>query len=155
MPDLETQRLLADLARADSALCVAKARLDAHRQARTIACACRAAHPIGELALIITHWYVEPHGCTGGDFWREGEWVFACPRTGARNALHFNDYDVAYEARGTIGVAAEPTFKALYRRLFASRVDEHLHTDPPAHRCVDVDNRRDDFELPLKKVRTP
>lgn len=151
MPDPETTRLLADVARADSALRVMQARLDAHRQARTIACACGGAHPIGELALIVTHYYHEPHGCTDGDYWSEGDWVFRCPQTGVRNLLCFDDFAVPYPDRGRVGVAAEPTFKALYRYRFASRVDEHLRVDPPTYRCYDVDNRRDDFELPLKR----
>jgi hypothetical protein len=49
---------------------------------------CGKATPIRELVYIQTHWYVEPHGCTGGDYWRAGEGNFDCPHCGHRNRLY-------------------------------------------------------------------
>jgi hypothetical protein len=49
---------------------------------------CGAALEIGELTYIQTHWYEEPHGCTGGDCWHQGEGEFDCPRCGLRNRLY-------------------------------------------------------------------
>jgi hypothetical protein len=36
---------------------------------------CKGVFPINSLKYIQTHWYVRPHGCTGGDYWNQGEWV--------------------------------------------------------------------------------
>lgn len=40
------------------------------------------------LTYIATHWYTEPYGCTGGDYWSEGEGQFDCPHCGHRNRLY-------------------------------------------------------------------
>ncbi len=44
-------------------------------------------HP-GQITYIKTHWYEQPHGCTDGDIWHEGEGAFVCPKCGARNRLY-------------------------------------------------------------------
>lgn len=49
---------------------------------------CGMGHKIGELEYIQTHWYEEPHGCTGGDEWWEGEGQFICPHCNHRNRLY-------------------------------------------------------------------
>jgi len=49
---------------------------------------CGAFSPIRELIYIQTHWYVEPSGCTGGDYWCLGEGNFDCPHCGHRNRLY-------------------------------------------------------------------
>lgn len=43
---------------------------------------------VGDLTFIQTHFYIEPHGCTGGDYWRAGEGQFVCPLCGHRNRLY-------------------------------------------------------------------
>ena len=43
---------------------------------------------IRDLVYIQTHWYVPPSGCTGGDYWNEGEGQFACPHCGRLNRLY-------------------------------------------------------------------
>lgn len=49
---------------------------------------CGASFPIGQLTFIQTHWYTEPHGCAGGDYWNAGEGQFDCPACGKRNRLY-------------------------------------------------------------------
>jgi hypothetical protein len=43
---------------------------------------------IRNLVYIQTHFYVSPWGCTGGDFWKEGEGAFNCPKCDYRNRLY-------------------------------------------------------------------
>ena len=43
---------------------------------------------IGELEFIQTHYYIAPHGCTGGDYWLPGEGQFKCPHCGHINRLY-------------------------------------------------------------------
>lgn len=42
---------------------------------------------IKELTYIQTYWYVEPHGCTGGDYWKKGEGNWICPECDHTNRL--------------------------------------------------------------------
>jgi hypothetical protein len=44
--------------------------------------------PVKDLTYIQTHWYTEPYGCTGGDYWNQGEGQFTCPVCGALNRLY-------------------------------------------------------------------
>ena len=49
---------------------------------------CGQALEIGELEYIQTHWYTSPHGCSGGDYWNQGEGQFICPHCGHCNRLY-------------------------------------------------------------------
>jgi hypothetical protein len=49
---------------------------------------CGAQLPIADIVYIQTHWYTEPSGCTGGDYWNQGEGQFVCPKCGAENRLY-------------------------------------------------------------------
>jgi hypothetical protein len=51
---------------------------------------CGSSHRIKDLDLVQTHWYTEPYGCTGGDYWSEGECQVICPDCNTRNRLNFN-----------------------------------------------------------------
>jgi len=51
--------------------------------------------PISEITYIQTQWYVEPHGCTGGDYWKDGEGQFVCPRCKYVNRLYNSPEAVA------------------------------------------------------------
>ncbi len=42
----------------------------------------------GQVTYIMTHFYISPYGCTDGDYWKEGEGAFICPKCGARNRLY-------------------------------------------------------------------
>lgn len=43
---------------------------------------------IGRLVYVQTHWYREPYGCSGGDYWLMGEGQWVCPKCGHRNRLY-------------------------------------------------------------------
>lgn len=43
---------------------------------------------VGDLTYIQTHWYVEPHGCSGGDYWNQGEGKWRCVECGHINRLY-------------------------------------------------------------------
>lgn len=145
-------RALDRVASALKALDRAQAALSAERANRRILCACGKMHPIRLYDLIVTHWYVEPYSCSGGDYWNEGEWNIVCPN-GVNNRLMFNDYDVQFDKRDTIGVAAEPTFKRLYpRELWKSVSEEYERYNKRTNnlnRYVDAHRKR--FELPEHK----
>jgi hypothetical protein len=49
---------------------------------------CGANHEIGSIPYIQTHWYVEPYGCTGGDYYKTGEGKWDCPGCGFTNRLY-------------------------------------------------------------------
>lgn len=139
---------LRNLEVAKAALADAEADVNAERANRRILCCCGKMHSIKSLDLIVTHFYISPHGCTGGDYWLEGEWNFVCPK-GVNNRLLFNDDSVDWKKRDTVDVAAEPTFKRLYRRLFKSSTDEHkAHSGRPNNINYYVDKNRKKFELP-------
>jgi len=50
--------------------------------------ACGQTNAIKDTVFIQTHWYVSPHGCTGGDYWKQGEGQCDCPKCGARLRLY-------------------------------------------------------------------
>lgn len=146
MTALERVRLAREeLARAEK-------ELNEERAQRQILCSCGKFHRIRELALFVTHWHTPPRGCNEGDYWSEGEWQFSCPVDGRRNRLMFDDNDIDWQLRGSVG--AEPTFKSIYRGLFASSVN--VYDDRPATPFFNnhyVDNNRKHFELPEKGAR--
>lgn len=153
---LKTKKLLAEVAAACASLDAVCEALADHRASRRIKCAtCDKSHPINKLMLVVTHRYTGPHGCTGGDYWSEGDWCFVCPATGLRNRFLFNDYDVDYEKRLDPGVAGAPAFKQRYQKLFAKRLDVHEedHQKPPSVNNEYVDQHRELFELPAKSVK--
>ncbi len=89
--DLETRRdhLLGEVAKAQIAI-------DAARRRKTVVCNhCGKRSAIRLLTYIQTHWYREPHGCTGGDYWSEGEGRFLCPKCGYENRLIYRPEIVA------------------------------------------------------------
>lgn len=134
--------------KAKTALESAEVALNIKRANRKILCCCGKMHAIKALDLIVTHFYIEPHGCIGGDYWKEGEWNFVCLE-GINNRLLFDDYGVDWQKRETVGIAAEPTFKRLYHGLFKSLVDEHkVYSDRPNNINYYVNNNRKRFELP-------
>ena len=46
---------------------------------RMITCLhCQKRTSLPKAIVIRTHWYTEPHGCTGGDYWNFGEYRFVC-----------------------------------------------------------------------------
>ena len=55
---------------------------------------CLRGYEVRELDYIQTHWYVEPSGCTGGDYWNKGEGRWRCPVCGAVTRL-YNKPDIS------------------------------------------------------------
>lgn len=132
----------------------AAADLHEHRARRRIHClSCDKHHSIKELELLVIHRYVEPHGCTDGDYWTPCEWRFACPVDGSHNRIMFHDWDVPYENRGKAGIAARPTFEQFYRDCFRARRDVKERHPLAGHNNDYVDQHRERFELPLRPVR--
>lgn len=89
---LEVQKKLSEL---DAARAALKAEEDACLACTEVTCTsssegrgCGVKTEIKKLTYIQTHWYVEPYGCTGGGFWREGEGRFKCPHCGTVNRLY-------------------------------------------------------------------
>lgn len=93
--------------------------------------ACKKMHAIKDCVVIQTHYYVRPHGCTGGDYWCAGELQVVCPKTKIRNRLLFESYyKTPYEIRGDFNHNAEQQFKYRYKELFKEVVDEHNDRTP-------------------------
>jgi len=49
---------------------------------------CGGMHRIQDLTYIQTHFYIRPHGCTGGDYWKQGEGQYRCPACSHLNRLY-------------------------------------------------------------------
>lgn len=49
---------------------------------------CKNPFMISESEYLQTHWYTEPHGCTGGDYWNIGEGNCVCPNCRTRLRLY-------------------------------------------------------------------
>lgn len=46
---------------------------------------------VGDWSFVQKFWYVPPHGCTGGDYWKPNEidtCDISCPRCGSRNYIY-------------------------------------------------------------------
>lgn len=138
------------LKQAQAALAEAETRYRYQLSNKTILCACGKSHAIRNLDLIVTHWYVQPHGCTDGDYWVEGEWDFVCPK-GVRNRLLFDDYDIPWRVRDTTE-SAEQGFKRIHGALFKTKVDEHNGPDKGKNNYY-VDQHRKKFGLREKTKR--
>ncbi len=74
----------------------AVAKRDALRQKIELQCTsqtatgrgCGAWTRVGNLVYIQTHWYVPPRGCNEGDYWKQGEGQWQCPKCGHMNRLY-------------------------------------------------------------------
>jgi predicted nucleic acid-binding Zn ribbon protein len=69
---------------------------------------CKRKTMIDKLTYIQTHWYVEPTGCMGGGYWKEGEGKYICPKCGFANRLIY-----------------EREYIAKKKRLFKEIIQEH------------------------------
>lgn len=121
---------------------------------KTIKCSCEEMHKIKDLDLIQTYWYEEPYSCNAGDHWIAGELQFVCPKTGMRNRLLFNNYDVSYENRDKYEFDPASQFSRNYKRLFKSVTDDKSRKDTPFRNNYYVDQHRKKFGL-VEKTVTP
>ncbi|MEK6843931.1 MAG: hypothetical protein AABX83_00740 [Nanoarchaeota archaeon] len=128
-------------------------KIDVRNKNRRIKCGgCEDSHKIRDLTAIQTHWYTSPHGCTGGDYWNEGELQFICPETGIINRLLFNNHDVPWEERDNYTNDPEEQFKINYKGLFKEVKDSYDKTTP--NRWVNnyyADQNRKKFRLVEKR----
>jgi hypothetical protein len=66
-----------------------RAALEDKKRKKLIVCsACGKRTCVSALTYIQTHFYIAPYSCTGGDYWKQGEGAFVCPKCGARNRLY-------------------------------------------------------------------
>src|SRR3989344_2366559 len=76
-------------------------KIDERNKRESIPCqSCDEDHRIKDLTLIQTHFYVTPRGCIEGDYWREGEVQFICPKTDVVNRILLDNMDVPWHERG-------------------------------------------------------
>ena len=117
---------------------------------RRIKCeSCDKSHAIGTLKAIQTYFYVEPHGCIGGDYWLPGELQYICPTNGIINRLLFDIRDVLEEQR-----MKNPArqFRNNYVNLFKEVVE--TYSEKTMEQWVNnyyVDNNRKKFSLVEKR----
>lgn len=128
------------------------AALDQQRGRKKFQCGCcHAMHAIKDCDVIQTHWYTSPSGCTGGDYWNDGELQIICPATDHKNRVHFSSYyAVDYSLRNAYAHSADAQFKRLYKHLFKSVIDDY---DKDQRSWVNLnyfDEHRARFDLHIK-----
>ncbi len=125
--------------------------IDELNSQQAIKCAsCEAYHEIRELTAIQNHWYVDPWGCTGGDYWVEGELQFICPTTGVINRLLFDNTDVPWDKREEYEYNPALQFKRKYRHLFKEVKNSYGETEGAWVNNFYVDRHRERFDLVRK-----
>jgi len=114
---------------------------------------CKKFHRIKDLVVIQTHWYTSPYGCTGGDYWSQGELHFICPVTKVRNRIMFDNYDVEWRERQEFKHNPDKQFNRYYKDLFKEVLKEF---DNDMGKYINdnnyyVDENRKKFDLVEKK----
>ena len=93
---------------------------------------------IANVTLYQTHWYVRPHGCTGGDYWSEGECQFVCHHCNVANRLLCT---TQYDHKREQHVSKQlDLFRWEYRKTFKSIVETHEDEEEPTHTHKWVNN---------------
>jgi len=101
-------------------------KIDERNKEKEIKCSgCNNYHKISALDAIQTHWHVPPEGCSGGNYYKEGELQFICPDTNIINRLLFNDYDIPWNQRDNPKISPELQFKLKYSKLFRKIEDNY------------------------------
>lgn len=89
-------------------------------------CGCGSYHSIKDCEVIQTHWYVRPYGCTGGDYWNQGELKIICPKTGLRNRVLFETIEeVPWDKRNELKYSPERQFRYAYVDLFKKVIEDY------------------------------
>jgi hypothetical protein len=126
-----------DLVQAEGVVATLRGKLKEAQANKLFRCvACKGIHKIKTCVAVQTHWYTEPYGCTGGDYWNMGELWIICPKTEVANRVLFNDHDVDYEKRKHYEWDVEEQFRRIYSPLFKSVVE--THRDNP-YRWINTD----------------
>lgn len=60
------------------------------KQNTLIKCECGNSQKVKDTIFYQTHWYTPPRGCTGGDYWNQGEGQVVCSDCGATIRLNFH-----------------------------------------------------------------
>lgn len=145
--------LEAQLEELDEQKQVILAKVKVRNAGRKIRCgSCEDSHKIEDLSAIQTYWYTQPHGCTGGDYWSEGELQYVCPENGVRNRLLFDNNDIPHEERKQFNNNPEKQFSSMYKGLF--KAVEDIYGESGAGEWVNnhyVDRNRKKFGLVEKR----
>ncbi|PIN95251.1 hypothetical protein COU53_00425 [Candidatus Pacearchaeota archaeon CG10_big_fil_rev_8_21_14_0_10_30_48] len=131
-------------------------KIDRRNKKRAIKCqSCTTTHRIADIILIQTHFYVQPHGCTGGDYWLPGEIQFVCPQTNMVNRLLFDNDNVPWEKRENYENDPQQQFKRTYGHLFREVVDVNKGEESERKWVNNyyLDNHREEFGLVAKRKR--
>ena len=61
---------------------------------RMITCLnCQKRTSLPKAIIIRTHWYTQPHGCTGGDYWNFGEYLHVCLKCNHSNRAYIGSWE--------------------------------------------------------------
>lgn len=133
-----------------------EAKQEAANGRKKFLCACKSMHSINQCFAIQTHWYVRPHGCTGGDYWNSGELQIICPKTGIRNRLLYDSYyKVEWNKRHDHDYSADIQFKYQYKHLFKKVIDEYDRDgNYKFYNNYYIDNNHKKFGIKIKAYET-
>lgn len=96
---------------------------------KTIPCSsCGFVHKIRDITLLDKQYYVEPSGCSGGDYYDHDEYNFVCENCRILNRLLFDHYHLEWPH----GRKFENSFFAIYKLLF-KRVEMFYPQDVRQH----------------------
>lgn len=87
---------------------------------------CSKTSSLGEWDFVQDHWYVRPHGCTGGDYWKSHEVQtchIVCPKCRKMNYIY------NHPARERL-VELSNIFGLRFTKLFAQVWDKHGEREP-------------------------
>lgn len=115
-------------------------------------CYCGKYHTIKNCEVIQTHWYVQPRGCTDGDYWNEGELQIVCPEKDGKNRLLFtSSHTFPWEHRSEYDYDAQAQFKRIYKYLFKKVIDDYDTDTRPWVNNYYFDHNQERFEIKIKR----
>jgi len=121
------------------------------RSSKEFNCGCGSKHKIKDCIAIQTHWYTSPSGCSGGDYWNEGELQIVCPDTDSKNRLLYKtNYALDYKDRNKYKYSAEIQFNNIYKGLFKSIVDDYEEDKRSHWNSYWIDNNHEYYGINIK-----
>lgn len=120
------------------------------RSNKSFRCGCGKMHKIKDCSVIQAHEYVSPHGCSGGDYWREIEIQVICPETDNKNRFLFNNHDVDWDKRGYYDYNPQMQFKRIYLKLFKEIINDFGEDNRCYWNNSYVDTNREKFGIKIK-----
>ena len=97
-----------------------KAKISVQNSRKTVLCGCGKYHRICDLTRVIEQVYTSPHGCSGGDYWSDGEQQFLCldiPTLYIR-LMNNTKYTIIYSQRNLLENDIIAQFSKTYGPLF-------------------------------------